>query len=148
MNMKENFTSNVKWLGRRPIEINVCFPVVIRVMTVRNVELHMNFSDCVNDSGYRTHIVEGLASRHDARYLFNNGKEIHERILVISSHSWPLGASVVPSVSSDGGSQESCNVRRSVSALGAINSHSFSRIGGISWRGLVASTVQRLIDRR
>ena len=38
-------------------------------ISLRNVELHMNFSDGVNNSGYRTHTVEGLASRHDARYL-------------------------------------------------------------------------------
>ena len=30
MNVKENLTSSVKWLGTRPSEINVYFPVVIR----------------------------------------------------------------------------------------------------------------------
>jgi hypothetical protein len=44
--------------------------MVCASISLRNVELHMNFSDCVNSSGYKTHTVEGLASRHDARYLY------------------------------------------------------------------------------
>ena len=49
----------------KPLRLMVCASI-----SFRNVELHMNFSDCVNSSGYKTHTVEGLASRHDARYLF------------------------------------------------------------------------------
>ena len=47
---------------KKPLRLMVCASI-----SFRNVELHINLSECVNNSGYRTHTVEGLASRHDAR---------------------------------------------------------------------------------
>jgi hypothetical protein len=50
----------------KPLRLMVCAST-----SLRNVELLMNFSDCVNNSDYRAHTVEGLASCHDARYLYD-----------------------------------------------------------------------------